>query len=127
MLELMVCGLCSSLSFPYVQFPCNQVSDDQLYNYDPFWEAVERLKRVDFMCLHWYVMVWLLTDVFFIYIIHIPLQKMFTKFPILIVEITALYTFCLMSLICSKLQEMRGIIEKRNLWVCPYILPCAHL
>ena len=49
MLVLMVRGLFSSLNFPYVQFPCNEVSGNQLY--DPFWEAVGRLERCGFYVL----------------------------------------------------------------------------
>ncbi len=46
MLVMMVKGLFSRLQFPYVQFPCNELSGEQMY--DPFWEAVERLERCGF-------------------------------------------------------------------------------
>lgn len=46
MLVLMVRGLFSSLQFPYVQFPCCELSGDQMYV--PFWEAVGRLERCGF-------------------------------------------------------------------------------
>ena len=46
MLVLMVRGLFSQLEFPYVQFPCNELSGDQLY--EPLWEAVGRLERCGF-------------------------------------------------------------------------------
>ena len=49
MLVLMVRGLFNSLEFPYVQFPCNEISGDQLY--DPFWEAVRRLELCGFSVL----------------------------------------------------------------------------
>ena len=43
MMVFMVKGLFSRLQFPYVQFPCNNLSGDLLY--DPFWEAVSRIER----------------------------------------------------------------------------------
>ena len=46
MLVLMVQGLCSNFSFPYVQFPCSEVNGDQLF--DIFWEAVRRLEIAGF-------------------------------------------------------------------------------
>ena len=49
MLVLMVRGLFNSLEFPYVQFPCNEISGDQLY--DPFWETVRRLELCGFSVL----------------------------------------------------------------------------
>ncbi len=39
----MVRGLFTRLQFPYVQFPCSNVSGDLLFN--PFWKAVERVER----------------------------------------------------------------------------------
>ena len=41
-LVFMVRGLCSSLTFPYAQFPCASVTGDLLFQ--PFWEAVRRLE-----------------------------------------------------------------------------------
>ena len=43
MMVFMVKGLFSQLQFPYVQFPCKNLSGDLLY--DPFWEAVSRVER----------------------------------------------------------------------------------
>lgn len=43
---LMVRGLFSNLQFPYVQFPCADISGDLLY--EPFWEAVCRLELCGF-------------------------------------------------------------------------------
>lgn len=43
MMVFMVKGLFSKLQFPYVQFPCGNLSGDLLY--DPFWEAVSRIER----------------------------------------------------------------------------------
>lgn len=43
MVVMMVRGLCTSLQFPYAQFPCTSVTGDLLF--DPFWEAVSRLER----------------------------------------------------------------------------------
>jgi len=43
MLVLMVRGLFNNLQFPYAQFPCCDLSGEQMY--DPFWEAVGRLER----------------------------------------------------------------------------------
>ena len=40
-------GLFSHLQFAYAYFPCHNVTGDLLY--DPFWEAVFRLKRSGFM------------------------------------------------------------------------------
>ena len=42
MMVIMVRGLFSKLQFPYVQFPCADISGDMLY--EPFWEAVGRLE-----------------------------------------------------------------------------------
>ena len=42
-LVLMVRGLFSSLQFPYAQFPCATLKDDQLFPL--FWESVARLER----------------------------------------------------------------------------------
>lgn len=42
MLVMMVRGLFSRLEFPYVQFPCNRVTGDLLFQ--PFWEAVRRIE-----------------------------------------------------------------------------------
>ena len=39
MMVMMVRGLCSSLEFPLVQFPCNKVTGDLL-----FWETVSRIE-----------------------------------------------------------------------------------
>ncbi len=44
MLVLMVRGLITRLEFPYAQFPCCDVTRDQMF--DPFWEAVRRLETV---------------------------------------------------------------------------------
>ena len=49
MLVLMVRGLFSKLEFPYVQFPCIELSGEQIY--DPLWEAVCRLERCGFHVL----------------------------------------------------------------------------
>ena len=38
MLVLLVRGLFSNLSFPYLQFPCTALSGEQMY--DPVWEAI---------------------------------------------------------------------------------------
>lgn len=46
MLVVMVRSLFSSFQFPYVQFPCKDLSADQMY--DPVWEAVDRLERCGF-------------------------------------------------------------------------------
>ena len=46
MLVLMVRGLFCPLEFAYAQFPCNELSGDQIY--EPFWEAVSRLERCGF-------------------------------------------------------------------------------
>ena len=42
MMVMMVRGLCSRLKFPYIQFPCNKVTGDVLFQ--PFWEAVRRIE-----------------------------------------------------------------------------------
>ena len=42
MTVMMVRGLFSKLEFPYVQFPCNKVTEDLLFQ--PFWEAVRRIE-----------------------------------------------------------------------------------
>ena len=42
MMVFMVWGLFNKLQFPYVQFPCADISADLLY--EPFWEAVSRLE-----------------------------------------------------------------------------------
>ena len=42
MTVMMVRGLFSKLEFPYVQFPCNNVTGDLLFH--PFWEAVRRIE-----------------------------------------------------------------------------------
>ena len=44
MMVFMVRGLFSKLQFPYVQFPCAQLTGDLLF--DPFWEAVYRIERL---------------------------------------------------------------------------------
>ena len=44
MLAIMVKGLFTPLKFPYVQFPCVNISGDMLF--DPFWKAVYRLERM---------------------------------------------------------------------------------
>lgn len=43
MIVFMVRGLFSDFKFPYVQFPCAELTGDLLF--DPLWEAVERLER----------------------------------------------------------------------------------
>ena len=43
MMVFMVRGLFNSLQFPYVQFPCAELSGELLY--DPFWEAVRRVEN----------------------------------------------------------------------------------
>ena len=43
MIVFMVRGLCSSLEFPYAQFPCANLTGDLLF--DPLWEAIARLER----------------------------------------------------------------------------------
>ena len=45
-LAIMVKGLFTSLKFPYVHFPCVNISGDMLF--DPFWKAVYRLERIGF-------------------------------------------------------------------------------
>lgn len=49
MLVLKVRGLFTHMQFPYAQFPCTALSGDMMF--DPFWEAVCRLKRCDFKVL----------------------------------------------------------------------------
>ena len=48
MLAFMVCSLFTLMKYPYVQFPCANVSDDLLFA--PIWEAVYtcRLERCGF-------------------------------------------------------------------------------
>ena len=46
MLVLMVRGLFSKLEFAYAQFPCNELSGDQMY--EPLLDAVARLERCGF-------------------------------------------------------------------------------
>lgn len=46
MLVFMVRGLFSTIEFPYAQFPCADLSGEQLYA--PLWEAVGRLERSGF-------------------------------------------------------------------------------
>ena len=46
MLVLMVRGLFSHLEFPYAQFPCKELSGDQMY--EPLWDAVGHLERCGF-------------------------------------------------------------------------------
>ncbi len=43
---IMVKGLFTPLRFPYAHFPCTSLSGDLLFQ--PFWEAVFRLERMDF-------------------------------------------------------------------------------
>ena len=49
MLVIMVRGLFSKVEFPYVQFPCVELSGDQMY--EPLWNAVGRLERCGFRVL----------------------------------------------------------------------------
>ena len=49
MLVFLVQGLFSNLEFPYVQFPCVELSGEQMY--DPFWESVSRLEWCGFCVL----------------------------------------------------------------------------
>lgn len=44
MLVMMVRGLLTNLQFPYAQFPCSNLTGEQMYN--PFWEAVMRIENV---------------------------------------------------------------------------------
>ena len=54
MMVFMVKGLFSQLQFPYVQFPCKNLSGDLLY--DPFWEAVSRIERCGLkVCMYIYM------------------------------------------------------------------------
>ena len=50
MMTFMVRGLFSSLQYPYAQFPCSNLTGDQLF--EPFWEAVSRLERLGFKVCH---------------------------------------------------------------------------
>ena len=43
---IMVKGLFTPLPFPYSRFPCTSITGDLLF--DPFWEAIYRLERMDF-------------------------------------------------------------------------------
>ena len=43
---IMVKGLFTPLRFPYSHFPCTSITGDLLF--DPFWEAIYRLERMDF-------------------------------------------------------------------------------
>lgn len=49
MLVMMVQGIFSNLEFPYVQFPCVELSGEQMY--EPFWNAVHRLEMCGFRVL----------------------------------------------------------------------------
>ena len=49
-MTFMVRGLFSSLQYPYAQFPCSNLTGDQLF--EPFWEAVSRLERLGFKVCH---------------------------------------------------------------------------
>ena len=44
MLVMIVRGLLTNLQFPYAQFPCHNLTGDQMY--DPFWEAVMRIENI---------------------------------------------------------------------------------
>ena len=46
MLVIMVKGLFTPLRFAFAQFPCSSITGDLLF--EPFWEAVFRLERMDF-------------------------------------------------------------------------------
>ena len=46
MMVFMVRGIFTRLRFPYAQFPCASVTGDLLYQ--PFWEAIGRLERMEF-------------------------------------------------------------------------------
>ena len=46
MLVMIVRGLFTQLRFPYVQFPCCNISGELLFQ--PFWEAVYHLERMEF-------------------------------------------------------------------------------
>ena len=52
MMVFMVRGLFSALQFPYAQFPCGDITGEQLF--DPFWEAVRRVEtcglKVPLLC-----------------------------------------------------------------------------
>ena len=39
-------GLLTPLHFPYSPFPCTYITGDLLF--DPFWEAIYQLERMDF-------------------------------------------------------------------------------
>ncbi len=45
MMVFMMRGLFTRLRFPYAQFPCCSVTGELLFN--PFWEAVMRLERIE--------------------------------------------------------------------------------
>lgn len=46
MMVFMVRGLFTRLEFPYVHFPCRNITGELLF--DPFWEAVFRLEQLGF-------------------------------------------------------------------------------
>lgn len=50
MVGMMVRGLFSRLRFPYAQFPVSSVTGDLLF--EPFWQAVFRLERLDLKVLY---------------------------------------------------------------------------
>ena len=49
MLVFMVRGLLCKLNYPYVQFPCHDVSGSMMF--DPMWEAIARLEKLGFRVL----------------------------------------------------------------------------
>ncbi|KAL5510548.1 hypothetical protein EMCRGX_G006110 [Ephydatia muelleri] len=49
MLVLMISGLFTNLKFPYAQFPCTELSGDQLF--PMIWNAVSRLENLGFIVL----------------------------------------------------------------------------
>jgi len=49
MLVFMVRGLFAKLNYPYVQFACNSLCGEQLFN--PVWEAIARLEKLGFHVL----------------------------------------------------------------------------
>ena len=53
MMVFMVCGLFTRLQFPYAQFPCANLSGDQLY--EPFWEAIRRIETCGFKITNGYL------------------------------------------------------------------------
>ena len=119
MLVLMVCGLCSSLSFPYVQFPCNQVSGDQLYN--PFWEGLERCG--------FYVLALVCDGLAVFFRLHNPQAS-----PEDVYKVPNPYSrdncfIYFLSDVPHLLKTTRNAWynKTRNLWVCAYILPYVHL